>query len=98
KADAKAGDEAWQGMFDARLLPAMDAYLKSIHDITDRQTELFKQSSEMVQEVFQSGRVLLVALGVIALALGAVLAFLLARSITRPLSYAVSVARTVSSG
>ena len=93
-----AGETTWTQQIDARLVPAMNAYVKSIEDVVDRQTELFRASKAEVHSIYASGRNLLIVLGTGALALGAVLAWLLSRSITRPLSHAVVVARTVAAG
>jgi methyl-accepting chemotaxis protein len=93
-----AGETTWTQQIDARLVPAMNAYVKSIEDVVDRQTELFRASKASVHSIYASGRNFLIALGTGALALGAALAWLLSRSITRPLSHAVVVARTVASG
>jgi methyl-accepting chemotaxis protein len=92
------GESNWTQQIDARLVPAMNAYVKAIEDVVDRQTVLFHSSRESVDAIHASGRNLLVVLGAIALFLGAALAWLLSRSITRPLSHAVAVARTVASG
>ena len=49
-------------------------------------------------QLYRAGRINLIVLAVLALALGAVLAWLLTRSITRPLNEAVRVAQTVAAG
>ena len=96
---AKAdGGANWSQQIDARLVPAINAYVQSIEDVVERQTALFRSSKEAVHEIYVSGRNLLLALGMIALFLGVALAWFLSRSITRPLSHAVAVARTVASG
>jgi methyl-accepting chemotaxis protein len=92
------GESNWTQQIDARLVPAINAYVKAIEDVVDRQTALFDSSRESVDAMYASGRNFLVVLGAIALFLGAALAWLLSRSITRPLGHAVAVARTVASG
>jgi methyl-accepting chemotaxis protein len=93
-----AGDAGWAQQVDARLVPAMNAYVKSIEDVVERQMALSNHAKASVDASYASGRNLMIVLGAIALALGSVLSWLLARSITGPLGNAVAVARTVASG
>jgi methyl-accepting chemotaxis protein len=95
----KPGDEAeLKTQVDTKLLPAMNAYSQSVRDVVDFQKHVFEESKAQVDALYVSGRNLLLVLGLVALAIGALMAWLLARSISRPLTYAVSVARTVASG
>ena len=95
----KPGEEAdFVKMIDTQMVPAMNAYSQSVVDVLDFQKEVFKKSKLAGDETYAAGRTMLLALGGMVLPLGAILAFLLSRSITRPLSYAVTVARTVASG
>ncbi len=99
KAGMKPGDEAeLKTQVDTQLLPAMNAYSQSVRDVVDFQKHVFEESKAEVDALYLSGRNLLLMLGLIALTIGALMAWLLARSISRPLTYAVSVARTVASG
>src|SRR5690606_38565117 len=99
KAEAAAGDTAgWTSILNNRMVPAMNAYVDAIQAVVDRQTDLVAQKKQEVESLYQSGLRLLVAIGFGAVALGALLSWLLARSITRPLGHAVSAARTVASG
>ena len=99
KEEMKAGDEAQlKSQVEEKLLPAMNAYSQSVRDVVDFQQRIFEQSKAQVDTLYQSGRNMLIGLGLAALAIGALLAWLLARSVSRPLTYAVSVARTVASG
>ncbi len=56
------------------------------------------KAATAASNVFRSSRVLIVSLLAGALALGALLAWIIARSITRPIARAVEVAETVASG
>ena len=95
----KPGDEAALGkQIDGQLVPAMAAYSQSVTELLDFQKDVFKKSKLAADEAYASGRNLLIGLGALAVALGALLAFLLSRSITRPLEYAVSVAQAVAAG
>ena len=99
KENMKPGEEAeLKTQVDNKLLPAMNAYSQSVRDVVEFQQHVFEQSKAKVDALYVSGRNQLLTLGLIALALGALMAWLLARSISRPLTYAVSVARTVASG
>ena len=99
KAEATAGDTAgWTSVLNNRMVPAMNAYVDAIQAVVDRQTDLVAQKKQEVESLYQSGLRLLVAIGSCAVVLGALLAWLLSRSITRPLGHAVAVARTVASG
>ena len=83
---------------DAKLLPAMKAYVASVQAVADYQESLFDKANDRIDEVYAEARGLLLALGVAALALGAALAWALSRSITRPLNHALRVAQTVAAG
>ena len=98
RASGADGSEQARQMTDAQMLPAMNDYVAAVQAVLDYQGDVFKQSVTTVDEIHVSGRTLSVALGVAALALGAVLAWQLSRSITRPLRHAVTIARAVAAG
>jgi methyl-accepting chemotaxis protein len=81
-----------------RLLPVMTAYSQSVRDLVEFQNGVFGRAKADVDALASSGRTLLTMLGIGAMALGAACAWLLARSITRPMAYAVSIAHEVASG
>ena len=83
---------------DNKLLPAMKAYVLSVQKIADYQTSLFDKANDRIDDVYAEAKMLLLALGLAALAIGAALAWALSRSITRPLNRAVLLAQTVSAG
>jgi methyl-accepting chemotaxis protein len=83
---------------DGKLLPAMKAYVASVQKVADYQETLFNKANDRIDEVYAEAKMLLVALGLAALAAGAALAWALSRSITRPLNHAVLVAQTVAAG
>jgi methyl-accepting chemotaxis protein len=62
------------------------------------QKALAKKEHEKVMSLSDSSRILMAAVGAVVMVLGGVLAWLLSRSITKPLSNAVAVARTVAAG
>ena len=95
----KPGEEGLLAkQIDSQLMPAMAGYSQAVTDVLEFQKEVFKTSKSAADESYASGRTLLIGIGALAVALGALLAFLLSRSITRPLNYAVSVAQSVASG
>jgi methyl-accepting chemotaxis protein len=83
---------------NARMVPAMNAYVASIQAVLDGQKAMIDESAASIDAIHQSGRMFLIALGLVALALGAGLAWLISASITRPMNHAVEIARTVASG
>jgi methyl-accepting chemotaxis protein len=93
------GDEAeLDRQVKNQLLPSINAYTQSVRDLAEFQTNVFVEAKTDLDAMAVSGRQLLLMLGLAAVALGAVFAWMLSRSITRPLSYAVSIARNVASG
>ena len=80
------------------VLPEMKKYVQTVEAVVAFQEALFTAADQRIDALQASARDLLVALGIIALACGAVFAFLLTRSITRPLAHAVGLAQQVASG
>ena len=84
KAAMKLGDEAeLKNRIDRTLVPAMNAYVGSVQDLVAFQKEIFRKARADAGTVYVSGRAFLIGLGLVAFALGCVLAWLLSRSITR---------------
>jgi methyl-accepting chemotaxis protein len=99
KAEANAASEvAAKKLIESKMEPALLSYNQSVQAVVAFQQTIFQKAKAEVDELYASGRTVLIALGTMALILSAILAWLLSRSITRPLDYAVSVARTVASG
>jgi methyl-accepting chemotaxis protein len=74
------------------------AYMASLQSLVTLGDKLVEQASEDSVAVYQSGRVVMMALAAAAIVFAAVFAWLLSRSITRPLQRAVGIARTVARG
>jgi len=91
-------EAAAKKLIESQMDPAMKSYNQSVQNVLKLQQDAVQKAKNDVDELYASGRNLLTVFGVIALALGMVLAWILTRSITRPLNYAVSVARVVASG
>ncbi|MGG7603967.1 methyl-accepting chemotaxis protein [Massilia sp. BKSP1R2A-1] len=81
-----------------KLLPEMKKYVRSVQEVVTHQESQFADANQRIDALQASARNLLMALGAIALACGAVFGFLLTRSITRPLARAVGLAQQVASG
>ncbi len=96
KAEGKQ-DEAAQ-LTNAKLVPMLEVYDASIRSMLTHQAGQIDKAAGSIDALYRSGRSNVIVLALLALALGAVLAWLLTRSITRPLNEAVQVAQTVASG
>ncbi|WP_036172496.1 methyl-accepting chemotaxis protein [Massilia sp. 9096] len=80
------------------MRPRLGAYNKALGELVKQQTGLFDESNTHVDVMVATARSVLVTVGLMALALGAVLAWRLTRSITLPLRHAVEVANAVARG
>jgi methyl-accepting chemotaxis protein len=96
KADGKQ-DEAAQ-MTNSKLLAMLDSYDGSIRAMLTHQQAEIDKTAGAIDGLYHSGRINLIVLAVIALALGSVLAWWLTQSITGPLNDAVQVAQSVAGG
>ena len=74
------------------------AYMDSVQNLVTLGDKLVEQASEESTSVYHSGRMLMIVLAAAAIAFAAAFAWLLSRSITRPLQQAVDIARTVAGG
>lgn len=95
----ESGDE--QGVRDLtqqQFIPAMSGYNDAVRDFANAQKAVINASAEAIAAHYHIGLIILSSLSVIALVAGIVLSLLLSRSIVRPLTRAVAVARTVASG
>ncbi|MDN8611487.1 methyl-accepting chemotaxis protein [Variovorax ginsengisoli] len=96
----KAGGQRDEAMRIARdkLVPTLDSYDASIRAILAHERAQIDKSADAIDALYRSGRVNLLVLAAIALALGSVLAWLLTRSIVQPIDEALLIADTVASG
>jgi methyl-accepting chemotaxis protein len=78
--------------------PALRAAIAVLDQMIVHETALATAAAGEARDVFRSARQLMLALGGLALALGAAVAWLITRSITRPVHAAVTVAEMVASG
>ncbi|MBK4735296.1 methyl-accepting chemotaxis protein [Noviherbaspirillum pedocola] len=82
----------------AEMVPAMNDYLKAMEALRAYQQKLVEENDEYMNQVYGEAKTLLIAFACAAIAIGAVLGWLLSRSVTVPLAAAVDVAQKVASG
>ena len=93
-----AGDDAEAARLIEVYLPLGAGYQSALQDLVEMQRTSIDGMARDVDELAQASRRLMGVLGVLATVFGVACAWLLTRSITRPLSQAVKVAETVASG
>ncbi len=85
-------------LYESDMVGKRAIYLDSMAKLAETQRLLLDEAGAEVSRQYQSGRVMLIVLGALAILLGVACAVLITRSITVPLSEAVRVATTVSAG
>ncbi len=85
-------------LLKSETLPALDALQEPINGLTALQRKLAEADGQQALADIRGARTLMLALGTVALLLGAVLAYGITVSITRPLRRAVAVAQSVAGG
>ncbi|HEY6773554.1 MAG TPA: methyl-accepting chemotaxis protein, partial [Oxalicibacterium sp.] len=83
---------------DAKLVPALDAYVESVKNVLDYYDDEVAGVDKSITADFGMGRNTLIIGTIIALLLGALIAWRLTVGITRPLKEAVKVAESVAEG
>lgn len=78
--------------------PVQSAYMTAVEKLIAQQREMMEASGDDVEQDYQHASRLLIALTAIGLLLAAAIAYVVTRSITRPLIRAVHVAQTVAAG
>ncbi|CAN7518861.1 methyl-accepting chemotaxis protein [Rhizobacter sp. LjRoot28] len=78
--------------------PATSAYLADVQRLLEHQRKSLDQAAAEIAAATATSRQLLLALGLMALALGGLFAVAITRSVTRPLHVAVTAAQRVASG
>ena len=95
----EAGDkEGAVQLLKTETLPALDALQEPINGLTALQRKLAESDGQQALADIRSARAVMLVLGIAALLLGAVLAYGITVSITRPLRRAVGVAQSVAAG
>jgi len=96
KKDGKL-DEA-NKLLDEKFTPASKTYLAKMGELLQTQRDQIDSHSKQIESNFAFSRNLLIALGAVSVTLSALIAWLLAGSITRPLDKANQLAREIASG
>ena len=95
----RAGDVAGADkVYAERLTPASTAFLGEMNKLAAMQIEATDVVAATILESYASTRVILIVLGVAALLLGGICAWVISRSITVPLRHAVGFAQRVARG
>ncbi len=94
-----AGDAAGAtAAFDRQFIPAANAYEKSVLDFLQLQRDAINQISKDIDIADQRSFDVLIVLMVLMIAIGILTAFLISRSITRPIDAAVAATNRISTG
>ncbi|MFI5445991.1 methyl-accepting chemotaxis protein [Polaromonas sp. UC242_47] len=93
----QAGEDVTAAL-ERDLKPLAIAYSESIHQLESRQQAIYDASLTRAEENAAQGRLILIVGAVLALMLGAASAFVLSRSIVRPLKQAARSARFIADG
>jgi methyl-accepting chemotaxis protein len=98
KAKAEGQIEEANRILEQTFVPGAKVYLDLIQELLDEQRSSIDATARDINSIYEASWQLLVALGVLVLIVGVACAWWLTLGITRPLSKAVQVARTVTSG
>mgnify|MGYP002778232602 CR=1 FL=1 len=93
---ADMGTADGEKLLRERLQPSLDAYLGAMQGIVDRQEQVMRESGEQAAAFATRGRRILMLVAAVAVALGALFAWRLARSIVAPLAQSVAVAEAIA--
>ncbi len=96
KAEGKREESA--RLMGAKLLPTIESYDGSIRAMLEYQQAQIDKTAVGIDETYRSGRTVVMVLAALAVALGAVLAWLLTRSVVEPINEALLIADTVAAG
>ena len=95
----KAGDkEAATALLLQKVRPAQNAYIAALDQLITFQVQLMRDSGANAENTASNANMLMIGLGLASAALGLFAGWYVTRSIVRPISYAVRIARTVAGG
>ncbi|MFZ6766576.1 methyl-accepting chemotaxis protein [Undibacterium sp. Di26W] len=83
---------------EKEFLPASAMYIKKIEAMLTMQRKQIDDTSAEIQQTYQSSKILLIVLSLIAALLSVICAWMMAASITRPLAKATAVAEKMAQG
>lgn len=98
KEKAAGNLEAAAQIFDNDMSVKRVAYLAALHEVTLVQQKMLDNDAAMVAAQYRSGRNMLLGLGALAIVLGVLCAWRIARSITIPILDALRIAQNVAAG
>ena len=98
KAKADGDQELATKILDEAFTPAAKAYQESVQQLVHLQRDRISATARGIQATSDFGTTLMVALTAVSVVLGAIVSWLLARSIVRPIRQAVELAETVAGG
>lgn len=98
KLQAEGKKEEAVALLFGDLKPVLDTYLNSVSALITAENDQMEAGRLRAEETYYDARNLMMMLSMLALALGAFIAWWVARSITRPMHEAVKIARTVAAG
>ncbi|TKC87844.1 HAMP domain-containing protein [Trinickia terrae] len=85
-------------LMNTETVPMLERLQQNTTDLVQMQRRLVNERGALVKQVIESARELMLGLGLAALVIGIASAYVITRSITRPLQEALQVAQTVASG
>jgi methyl-accepting chemotaxis protein len=85
-------------LLDEKFTPASKIYLSKMGELLQNQRDQIDAYAKQIEANFEFGRTLLIALGMVSVTLSALIAWLLAGSITRPLGTANKLAQQIAAG
>jgi len=95
---AEGKREAAQLMLMTETLPALESFIADINSLILFQKEVVDNQGKEARQTYEAARQLMLTLGIAAMVLGLLAAYLVTRAITRPLADAVQVANSLSQG
>ncbi|MFZ6754044.1 methyl-accepting chemotaxis protein [Undibacterium sp. Dicai25W] len=94
---ADKAEEANQAL-EQDFLPASKIYVKKIEELLQLQREQINQHAAEIQSTYETSRILLIVLSVIAACLSGLCGWLITTSITKPLAEATNIAKKMAQG
>ncbi len=87
-----------ENLLSTETLPVLEVLQVSVSELVDFEKELVQSRAHDVSQLVHRATIVMIAVGIAALLISIGLAYLITRSITRPLHQAVDVASAVASG
>ncbi len=96
RAAAGESPQAMAEMVERQMLPASQAYLEEMRKLAAYQDRLMKQKSELAEHDLERAKTILYAMLLACLTVGAGMAWMISRSVTRPVAEAVAAAAAIA--